>query len=127
MRVSSSAVAVRKEDIVSAVRRLLKRMTEVRDAKNTRLVGVTFDFEDFLDLAGLDNGETAAALIGLIALIVNYTHIVKPNEGHAPRDVRLKADRKQTHTVETSTAQHSVQDFSLSVRDTTASSDLTQD
>jgi hypothetical protein len=125
---SSITRTTKKEDILDVIQRLVKHIREARDAKNTRLGGVVLEFEDFRDLALVDNGRTANMLVALIGLVINHTHFLKQMDEDEPiTDVILHPHRKQQHQVKVESSLSAFQEINLTITDLTAQESTQKD
>jgi hypothetical protein len=122
VRQTSVSVSEEKEDILKVVRRIVEHIGEARDRKNTRLAGVVFDHEDFMDLVMVDGGRAANMLAGLVSMVVNYSYFLKRmEEGEDIQDVVLFAKRGHNLRIDRETNKMAFQEVSLSITDITAS------
>ena len=105
-----------KEDIGLLLRRLVNDIMDTASRDNTRLAGVVFDHEDWMDLATVDRGRTLNALMALIQMVIAYTHQLKATkEGKPVQDVMLAPQRQETAGVRVRQDASMISEFSLEV------------
>ncbi len=109
---------VRKEDIMSLVRRLLRDIEETASGENKVLGGVILDYKDFRELFALDNGKLAHDLMALIELTVILARLRQRLEGDE-EVVVLTPERKETRGVSVTETGMRMESFHLEVREVT--------
>jgi hypothetical protein len=105
-----------KEDIGLLLRRLVDDIMDIAWRDNTRLAGVVFDHEDWMELAAVDRGRTLNALAALIQMVIAYTHQLKAmKEGKRVQDITLTPQRQKTAGVRVHQEATIISEFSLEV------------
>ncbi|MCK4578405.1 MAG: hypothetical protein KAU50_06425, partial [Candidatus Marinimicrobia bacterium] len=109
---------VKKEDIVSFVRRLLEKISELVADDGQDLAGVVLDLEDFQDIVALDNGKLAELLSNLIQMVVTQAQMKRILDG-GEEPVLLAPQREAISGVETYNYLRQVRRFRFTVKEVT--------
>ena len=110
---------VRKEDIMSLVRRLFRDIEKIAADENKTLGDVVLDYKDFREIFTLDNGKLAHDLMALIELTVILARLRQMLD--SKKDVVVLApDRKETRGVSVTETSMRMESFHLEIRDITS-------
>ena len=107
---------VKKEDILSMVRRFLTNLQAMANHSRVTLSGTALSEEDLRELAQIDNGRLARSLENLIELVVLMARLTELLEGNRP-DVVLQADRSESKGVAVTSEHQRFQSLEISVRE----------
>ncbi|UCH62230.1 MAG: hypothetical protein JSU77_10540 [Fidelibacterota bacterium] len=109
---------VRKEDIMSLVRRILRDIEETVADDDKVLGGVVLDYKDFRELFALENGKLIHDLMALIELTVILARLRQKLEGDE-EVVILAPEREETRGISVTETSMRMESFHLEVRDVT--------
>ena len=109
---------VRKEDIMSLLRRLFRDIEKIAADENKTLGGVILDYKDFREIFALDNGKLAHDLMALIELTVILARLRQILDSKK-EVVVLAPEREETRGVTVTETSMSMESFHLEVRGVT--------
>jgi len=117
----------KKEDIMDFVRRLVKEIMEIAKDKDKLLGGVIFDQEDLEELSKIENGKLMQQIQELIATIIIVAKMQAMMEQNKDQElVLLQPQREKTSGIDINIEKNNISDFSLSIKDITDKSALTE-
>ena len=109
---------VRKEDIMSLLRRLFRDIEKIAAEENKTLGGVVLDYKDFREIFALDNGKLAHDLMALIELTVILARLRRKLEGDE-EVVILAPEREEIRGITVTETSMRMESFHLEVREVT--------
>lgn len=107
---------VKKEDILSMVRRVLGELQAVAGRSGATFTGATFKLEDLEALYKVDNGKLARALEELINLIMLMARLKELNDGDKP-DVVLRPGRNEVSGAKVTEEYEKISSLQISVQE----------
>ncbi len=110
---------VRKEDIMSLVRRLFRDIEKIAADENKALGGVVLDYKDFREIFALDNGKLSHDLMALIELTVILARLRQVLDSKK-EVVVLAPEREETRGVTVTETSMRMESFHLEIRDITS-------
>lgn len=110
---------VRKEDIMSLLRRLFRDIEKIAADENKTLGGVVLDYKDFREIFALDNGKLAHDLMALIELTVILARLRQMLDSKK-EVVVLAPEREETRGVTVTETSMRMESFHLEIRDITS-------
>ena len=107
-----------KEDILDLVRRLIESLRDVVKDDEKILSGVIFDFDDYRDVANVDEGRLLKTLESLVRMIILHTRFLTAIKGEKDMEsVILHPERRSTARVVIKEEKLKGMNFNITVRE----------
>ena len=116
-------VSEEKESVAAYLKRLVNEIVETANDKDKLLLGARIDLEEFMEIAGIEDGKFIKMIHSLIQTIFNFTLQKLMKEEREAEPVMVEVERKKSHKMHLDYSQEMKNHFDMNIIDITGSHD----